>query len=446
MTLTAQELAAVEHIAEREDELVALVSDLIGFDTTARATSDEPARDERALQEYLAGRLAGAGARCDLWEPRSEEVAGSKLAPAGLDFEGRPQLAATFARVGRRPKPPPERARRRRLARAARALDDGSLPRRPPRWAALRPRRLRHEGRGRLHGLRGGSARGARHPARGRPRRLHGDGGGVDGGGRPGRGRARGARGCRDRARAVRPRDLHRVPWQRHSHDHGGRATGPLRHPSARLARRRRRERDREGRGGARCPAPAPGGLATPARPAPPAPVSRGHRSVRDRRRRVGGELSVVLQHHVPHRVSALLRGREGWGSRIELEVAECVQRAAETDPWLAENPPTIEWAPEVPSAEVEPDAPIVTDAPRGRTRHRPRDGHRRLRQLARRGHLHARRRDAVRRVRATRVDRAHTVDEYVPVEASSPVLRRSPWRRSASAELRQNFGSGPPV
>ena len=36
------------------------------------------------------------------------------------------------------------------------------------------------------------------------------------------------------------------------------------------------------------------------------------------------------------------------------------MQRAAEADPWLAENPPTIEWAPEVPSAEVEPDAPIV--------------------------------------------------------------------------------------
>ncbi|MGI8479230.1 MAG: M20/M25/M40 family metallo-hydrolase, partial [Gaiellaceae bacterium] len=51
----------------------------------------------------------------------------------------------------------------------------------------------------------------------------------------------------------------------------------------------------------------------------------------------------------------------EGWGSRIELEVTECVQRAAEADPWLAKNPPTIDWAPEVPSAEVDADAPIVS-------------------------------------------------------------------------------------
>ena len=133
MTLSGQERAAVEHIAEREDELVALVSDLIGFDTTARATPDEPARDERALQEYLAGRLAACrrgvrslGAAIRRGGRQQARSGGARLrgtAPAGGDVRG----------VGRRTKPPAERPRRRRLARAARALDDGSLPRRPPR-------------------------------------------------------------------------------------------------------------------------------------------------------------------------------------------------------------------------------------------------------------------------------------------------------------------------
>ncbi len=50
----------------------------------------------------------------------------------------------------------------------------------------------------------------------------------------------------------------------------------------------------------------------------------------------------------------------EGWGTAVEQELVECVERAAGADPWLAENPPVIEWAPEVPSAEVRPDHPVV--------------------------------------------------------------------------------------
>ena len=43
----------------------------------------------------------------------------------------------------------------------------------------------------------------------------------------------------------------------------------------------------------------------------------------------------------------------EGWGSAVEREITDWVMRAAAADPWLAEHPPTLTWAPEVPPAEV---------------------------------------------------------------------------------------------
>jgi acetylornithine deacetylase len=88
--------AAVE---ARRDELVALASDLVGFDTTARHPH-EPAREEAALQEHLAARLRAAGAQVDVWEPAPEDVAGSRQVPPGLGFAGRPQLVARFAGSG----------------------------------------------------------------------------------------------------------------------------------------------------------------------------------------------------------------------------------------------------------------------------------------------------------------------------------------------------------
>ncbi|HUG65189.1 MAG TPA: M20/M25/M40 family metallo-hydrolase [Gaiellaceae bacterium] len=103
MSLTQHEHAVAERIAAREVELIALVSDLIGFDTTARAAPGEAARDERALQTYLARRLVSAGAECDVWEPGPEDVAGTRIAPDGLSFDGRPQLAATFRGAGSGP-------------------------------------------------------------------------------------------------------------------------------------------------------------------------------------------------------------------------------------------------------------------------------------------------------------------------------------------------------
>jgi acetylornithine deacetylase len=85
-------------IAESRDELVELASALIRFDTTARDPGD-PARDEAALQAHLAERLAAAGAAVEVWEPRPEDVHGRQV-PFALDFDGRPQLVARFAGAG----------------------------------------------------------------------------------------------------------------------------------------------------------------------------------------------------------------------------------------------------------------------------------------------------------------------------------------------------------
>ncbi|MDQ3780755.1 MAG: M20/M25/M40 family metallo-hydrolase, partial [Chloroflexota bacterium] len=49
-----------------------------------------------------------------------------------------------------------------------------------------------------------------------------------------------------------------------------------------------------------------------------------------------------------------------GWGTAVEEEIVEWIARTARADPWLAEHPPTIEWAPQVPAVEVPPDLPIV--------------------------------------------------------------------------------------
>ncbi len=93
MSLSDGERRICDAVAERRDELVALASELIGFDTTAR-TVGEPPREETALQEFLAERLRATGAEIDLWEPDADALAGKPLVPPGLEFAGRPQLIA----------------------------------------------------------------------------------------------------------------------------------------------------------------------------------------------------------------------------------------------------------------------------------------------------------------------------------------------------------------
>jgi acetylornithine deacetylase len=94
MGLSDTERSVCEAIEARRDELVALASALIGFDTTAREPGDPP-RQEAALQEHLADRLRAAGAEIDLFEPDGGALQGRPLVPPGLDFAGRPQLVAT---------------------------------------------------------------------------------------------------------------------------------------------------------------------------------------------------------------------------------------------------------------------------------------------------------------------------------------------------------------
>ena len=99
--LEPDEQRLVDLVAARSDELVALLCDLIGFDTTSRSDPAAPARDEPALQQHLAARLRSAGAEVEVWEPSPADVADHPLCPAGgIGFEGRPQLAARFRGPG----------------------------------------------------------------------------------------------------------------------------------------------------------------------------------------------------------------------------------------------------------------------------------------------------------------------------------------------------------
>ncbi len=86
-------------IREREDDLVALVGELVAYDTTTHAVG-EPAREEAALQAHLAARLRRAGATVDVFEPDVAPLVGHPMIPDGFDFAGRPQLVARFAGAG----------------------------------------------------------------------------------------------------------------------------------------------------------------------------------------------------------------------------------------------------------------------------------------------------------------------------------------------------------
>jgi acetylornithine deacetylase len=86
-------------IAGRRSEIIDLATALIAFDTTARGPQDPP-RDERVLQEFLAERLARAGAEVEMWEPDAAAIGGERQVPPGLSFDGRPQLAARLRGAG----------------------------------------------------------------------------------------------------------------------------------------------------------------------------------------------------------------------------------------------------------------------------------------------------------------------------------------------------------
>jgi acetylornithine deacetylase len=92
------EQRVVDAVRESREELVALVSDLVAFDTTARNVGDPP-HQEVELQAYLQRRLQAIGGETDVWEPEPTGT-GNRLVPDGLDFTGRPQLAAHVRGAG----------------------------------------------------------------------------------------------------------------------------------------------------------------------------------------------------------------------------------------------------------------------------------------------------------------------------------------------------------
>ena len=76
-----------------------LLQALIRFDTTTHVPG-APARDEAALQAYLAERLLRAGASVDVSAPDPSLIAAHRMVPEGFTFSGRPQLVARFAGTG----------------------------------------------------------------------------------------------------------------------------------------------------------------------------------------------------------------------------------------------------------------------------------------------------------------------------------------------------------
>jgi acetylornithine deacetylase len=83
---------------EARHDVIGLTRELVACVTTARRAGDAP-RDEARLQGILAARLRALGAEVDVFEPEAI-LEGHPLFPAGLEFGGRPQLAATLAGTG----------------------------------------------------------------------------------------------------------------------------------------------------------------------------------------------------------------------------------------------------------------------------------------------------------------------------------------------------------
>ena len=356
MALTDAERALTEAVAARRDDLVELATELIGFDTTA---GDEP-RDEAAIQEHLRARLAAAGAATDLWEPDDSILAGNRQVPDGFSYRGRPQLAATFTGSSGGPAllfnghvdvvsaepagdwsiADPFRAEERDgrlVGRGACDMKGGVAALVIAAETLAREARLRgaltvctvtdEEGTG--AGAIAAVERGVRADAGLIPEptsydvwtAVRGDVIPtivVDGrlghaGVEHGDWRAGGAVNAIDKARLVMDElaAMH-AEWQERS-DH--------RHPRL-----------------------SPGH-------AIPVKIAAGDWAV-----------NVPASCRVTYHVSYLPghADADGWGTAVEAELAERVARAAARDPWLAANPPRIEWSVDIPPAEVSDTEPVV--------------------------------------------------------------------------------------
>ncbi len=313
------------------------------------------------MQEYLAGRLAGLGAEADVWEPTREDVAGSRLVPpGGLGFEGRPQMAARFRGAGGG----------RSLLLNGHIDVVSSVPREAwtsdPNEPEVRDAKLFGRGACDMKGGVAAMAFAAEVLAE-LGVRLAGDlvvctvtdeestgAGGL----------AAVAHGVRADAGIVtepsgfdvwtscrgslmptvtvpgRPghAGVGQPDWRR-----GGAVNAIEKATIVIDALRRLREewRDRDDH---RHPHLSPGDIV-------PTLVSGGEWIV-------SYPTSCRVAYHVAYLPAHADEG--GWGTAVEDEIADCVRAAAASDPWLAENPPTIEWATDVPSSEVSVDEPVV--------------------------------------------------------------------------------------
>lgn len=359
--LTEFEQRIVDEIAKRRDELVALASDLIGFDTTARAYQAEPARDEADLQEYVAERLRAAGAETDVWEPAPEDVAGSPMVPPGFRFDGRPQMVARFPGAGN----------------GRSLLFNGHIdvvtaePR--DRWtsdplrAEVRDDKL--FGRGACD-MKGGIASMvfAAEILASLGYKLAGDlivctvtdeestgAGGV----------AAVAHGVRADAGIVTECTNFEVQiacrgsliptitvagraghaGRPHPHWQQGGAVNAIDKAGVVIEAMRRLETDWRLRTHEHHPHLSPGDIV-------PVEIAGGEWIV-------SIPSSCRLVYHIAYQPAQA--DADGWGERVREEVTDWIRRACISDEWLAETPPTVEWAPDVPAAEVAEDEPIVS-------------------------------------------------------------------------------------
>ena len=337
--LSELEQRVCDEIARREDELVELLQTLIRFDTTTHASRRRPARRGGAAGATSPSGSSAPAPTCDVWEPDVAPLAGHPMVPDGLHVRG--PAAARRALRGR--------------GGGRTLLLNGHID-----VVSVEPRdRWAHDpfaavvADGRVHGrgacdmkggvacmvVRGRGARRARRPARGRPDREHGHGGGVDRRRRARDGaRAAGRRG--DRPGAGRPRRLDRLPRQPAADDH---RRGPRRAtPASRRATPTRagRQRDREDGDPARGDPPAARGVGAAA--AAPLPLARRD-ACRRSSRAASGSSATRRRAGSTATSSTCPSGptRRGFGSRVEREFEDWIARAAAADPWLREHPPT---------------------------------------------------------------------------------------------------------
>ena len=353
MPLTELEQRIVEEIGSRRDDLVELASALIRFDTEARQP-DDPARDETALQEYLADRLGSLGAEIDLWEPTREDVEGSRLVPpGGLGFEGRPQLAARFRGAGGG----------RSLLLNGHIDVVSSVPREAwtsdPNEPEVREGKL--YGRGSCD-MKGGIAAmtfaaevlaelgvrlaGELVVCTVTDEESTGAGGlaAVAHGVRADAGIVTepssfdvwtSCRGSLIPTITINGRPGHAGVGQPDWREGG--AVNAIEKANVVIAALRRLHEEWSSRPDHAHPHLSPGDIV-------PTMISGGEWIV-------SYPASCRVAYHVAYLPAHADEG--GWGSAVEEEIVECVRRAAAADPWLAENPPTIEWATDVPSCEV---------------------------------------------------------------------------------------------